>query len=124
MDLLERHIVYDSVARQQAAIILIHAGQSTPTELALKLSNPSVETARQLRYMRSVASGDKRATEMCLGVIQPIEKRDPTRTLIRPRALFLSSLVRIGSPNRWTTSIANWQKKLQKPTCQVPRRCS
>ena len=108
----ERWLAYDSVARQQAVVVLV-AKQYLPTEdLAKRVSDPGVESSRHLRFLRALGQKDEGAIDLCLKLLKPINKRDPDRVLIRPRALLLVPTVRAAAPARWMAAADGWRKQM------------
>jgi hypothetical protein len=102
----------DSPARQQLALVLRGLGVWTNAEATSRLRDPSVEAARHLRFLSAIENGDERAFGAAMQVLQPSEKKDPDRLVLRPRALFLAKAIQKGQPQKWMAASQGWKKSL------------
>jgi hypothetical protein len=107
-----RWLAYDSVARQQAVVLLVAKQYLSMEDLAQKIPDAGVESSRQLRFLRALGREDPTVIGMCLNLIDPMSKELPDRAVVRPRALFLVPPVRTVAPGKWKRAAENWKKRL------------
>ncbi|MHB8516210.1 MAG: RNA-directed DNA polymerase [Dehalococcoidia bacterium] len=103
----------DSVARQQAVVVLAGHQQLSLDDTLELAPQTDLESARQLRFLRALMRGERKACRMALSLAEPAKRRRPERYVMRPRALFLVCIAARVRPDDWQNVATKWMRRLQ-----------
>ncbi len=103
----------DSTLRRQLALILLSLDRKSLDELTATSYSSLPASAQDFRYLRAIGSGDQTAVRMALSLLSPVERQDPLRRIVRPRALVMAPLLWRSRPNDFDKSSTTWLEQLQ-----------
>lgn len=117
--IFESQMKLDTPLRQQAFAVLLGAGFLGSDDIDEAAPHSTFDSAVHLRFLRRLHAGDVEAVNRALGLLEPALRRHPDRNAIRPRALFLSPLVRDADPIRYDRITTARLAKLRKNSLRL-----
>ncbi|MGE3797388.1 MAG: hypothetical protein AB7G88_06060 [Thermomicrobiales bacterium] len=99
--ILERDLAEDTATRQQSILVLLGVGLLTGEDINEATPHSTFDSSVHLRFLRSLMAGDTKANELAMTILAPVQRTHPSRSIIRPRALFLAPIVREVDPPKY-----------------------
>ncbi len=103
----------DSPARRQVIPVLLGAGRLDASDLIVLGAGSGGEGASQLRFLQLLLTPDRAAAGAVLGIAQPMRRQKPNRSVVRPRALFLTRMLSNGLGSQWPRTQQRWLGELR-----------
>ena len=103
----------DSVARTQAAIILLATNRLTDADVSALIGRSQLETIEALEFILALKRGEAQALGMTLSSMTPVGRHQPQRFVTKPRFIFLAPFVSTADPSRYGRASKQWLKRLQ-----------
>jgi hypothetical protein len=103
----------DSVARQQALLVLLGKGILSMDEIETLPPYGGSQSLSHLAFLRALGSAEGRAVNLALGLLKPTRRTNPVRYAMRPRALFLAPILRESAPEQ-ARVLGHYSNQLRK----------
>jgi hypothetical protein len=109
----KRHMPGDTVLRMQASIVLFDAARLTTADLQRLLVRSRDDSVDNLEFLIALGEGSRDAVGMAFSALDPVEKREPNRWVVRSRMIFLAPILRSVAARQVAIVAPRWQRLLK-----------
>lgn len=103
----------DTPVVRQLAVSLFGVGRLSTAQLLEHSHGAGIAGARHARFLMAVERGESAAYQLCRGIVQPVERGNPARVVVRPRGLTLAPLLARADTAEWDRLVRRWVPALQ-----------